>query len=276
MKSGRLVEELKDIQANPLSDLNISVGLPDENNIHKWRVTLKAPQDSNYNGGLFLAEIIFPEEYPDRSPEIHFITPIYHIDVNPRKSQTERLGHVSTTITNWWKPATTAREMLAKLFAIFYWQEPESPYGLDMCTEYRQNRELYEHKVRYFTKKYASPSNIWKYDDKDWDFSVDEKELNSMRIKPKEEKLEVKTSDENEMINLNFVMNGKVEKTFECKLNELTENVAKKFMEKNSIKQDENILFIFNMKRLKFNAQIGDNGLKNNSRIIVIYDVMFA
>ena len=111
MKSGRLLEELKDIQANPLSDLNISVGLPDENNIHKWRVTLKAPQDSNYNGGLFLAEIIFPEEYPDRSPEIHFITPIYHIDVNPRKSQTEPLGHVSTTSTNWWKPATTAREM---------------------------------------------------------------------------------------------------------------------------------------------------------------------
>ena len=59
LKSGRLLEELKDIQDNPLSDLNISVGLPDENNIHKWRVTLKAPQDSNYNGGLFLAEIYF-------------------------------------------------------------------------------------------------------------------------------------------------------------------------------------------------------------------------
>ena len=64
-------------------------------------------------------------------------------------------------------------------------------------------------------------------------------------------------------------------KTFECKLNELTENVINKFMEKNSIKQDENILFIFNMKRLKLNAQIGDNGLKNNGRIIVIYDVKF-
>ena len=60
MNSLRLVKEFKDIQANPLSDLNISVGLPDENDIHKWRVILMAPEDSNYNGGIFQLEIIFP------------------------------------------------------------------------------------------------------------------------------------------------------------------------------------------------------------------------
>ena len=276
MNSLRLVKEFKDIQANPLSDLNISVGLPDENDIHKWRVILMAPEDSNYNGGIFQLEIIFPKEYPDRSPEIHFITPIYHINVNPRKSQSDPLGHVSTTITNWWKPATTPREMLTKLFAVFYWQEPESPYDLEKSDEYRQNKELYECKVRYFTKKYARPNSEWKYNDKDWDFSVDEKDLNSMAVKPKEKKIEIKKYDENEIITLYFSINGIAEKTFECKLYELTENVMKKFMDKNGIKQDENILFIFNMKRLKLAAQIGDNGLKNNSRITIIYDVIFA
>ena len=276
MNSFRLVKEFKDIKDNSFSDLPISVGLPDENNIHKWRVTLMAPEDSNYKGGIFQLEIIFPKEYPDSSPEIHFITPIYHLDVNPRNSQYEPLGHVSSSITNWWKPATTAREMLTKLFAVFYWQEPDSPYGLDMMYEYRENKELYECKVRYFTKKYALPNSEWKYEDKDWDFSVDEKNLNSMAVKPKEKKIESKKYDENEIITLYFSINGIEEKTFECKLYELTENVMKKFMDKNGIKQDENILFIFNMKRLKLDAQIGDNGLKNNSRITVIYDVIFA
>ena len=41
-----------------------------------------APKDSLYSGGLFFLQIIFPNDYPNSAPEIKFITPIYHINVN--------------------------------------------------------------------------------------------------------------------------------------------------------------------------------------------------
>ena len=84
------------------------------------------------------------------------MTPIYHLAVNPRKSrlsENEKLGHVSVIITNWWKPETTAREMLTQLFSVFYWQSPECPYGLDRNVEYVENRPLFEEKIKFFHKK---------------------------------------------------------------------------------------------------------------------------
>ena len=123
----RLQQEYNDLQSNPLSYLGISVELPEKDNYFKWRVTLVAPKDSYYSEGIFNAEITFPEEYPNKAPEIKFLTPIYHLNVNPTKDQNEGvelLGHVSYSVINWWKPTTGVREILTTLFAVFYWQSP--------------------------------------------------------------------------------------------------------------------------------------------------------
>ena len=40
------------------------------------------PDDSAYKGGLFELEIKIPEEFPFKSPQIRFITNIYHPNVN--------------------------------------------------------------------------------------------------------------------------------------------------------------------------------------------------
>ena len=50
---------------------------------------------------------------------------------------------------------------------------PESPYGLERVNEYRNNRPVYEEKIRYFTNKYANMRNSdinREYND-GWDFS---------------------------------------------------------------------------------------------------------
>jgi len=117
---------------------------------------LLGPKDTPYKGGFFIIKIVFPEDYPWGILDIIFLTPIYHLDVNPRKilfPWAEELGHVSVTFTNWWKPETTAREMLTQLFSVFYWQNPECPYGLDRNVEYAENRPLFEEKIKFFHKK---------------------------------------------------------------------------------------------------------------------------
>ena len=170
----KIKEEYKDINSNPISNIGVTVGLPDDDNIFEWRATLMGPKDTSYAKGLFFLKIHFPDNYPDSAPEINFITPIYHININPRiptSSESEPLGHVCISTLNWWKPIYNMREVLTNIFALFYLGNPESPYGLDRADEFKYNRALYEEKAKYFTQKYADPSIGSKEWNNDWDFS---------------------------------------------------------------------------------------------------------
>ena len=172
----KIIKEYKDIIKYPIANCGILVGLFNENDFRKWRVTLLGPKDTSYKGGLFYLSVTFPEEYPNRPPEICFLTPIYHVNVNPhtpRFSGSDSLGHVCLSTLNWWKPYYTMREILTNIFALLYFGNPDTPYDMNMNNEFRENRPLFEEKVKFFTKKYANPMKGIKYTDsnKDWDFS---------------------------------------------------------------------------------------------------------
>ena len=75
---------------------------------------------------------------------------------------------------NNWKPEYTIREVFIYIFGLLYKPNPDNAYGLERANEFRFNKELYEEKIKYFTKKYANPgfANIdKKYNE--WDFSYD-------------------------------------------------------------------------------------------------------
>ena len=65
------------------------------------------------------------------------------------------------------------REVLTNIFALFYMGNTDSPYGLDRADELRNNRAIYEEKIKYFTKKYANPMLGDKYTgrERDWNFN---------------------------------------------------------------------------------------------------------
>ena len=131
----RLKEEYKDLICNPLSNLGITVGLSNQDNWYEWKFTLIGAKDSPYARGLFHMKLSFPKEYPDKAPNIIFLTPIYHLNVNPKfhkyYEDNESLGHVSASFVNWWRPKTTVREILTQLYSIFYLINSESPYNLE-------------------------------------------------------------------------------------------------------------------------------------------------
>ena len=103
-----------------------------------------------------------------------FKTPIYHVNVNPNKSNAkgaEPLGHVCISTLNWWKPESKIKQVLSDIFALFYMANPDSPYGLDRANELRYQKNLHEDKIKYFTKKYAKPNIANTEYDQSWDFS---------------------------------------------------------------------------------------------------------
>jgi ubiquitin-conjugating enzyme E2 D/E len=174
----RITREYKDLIRNPIANCGVTIGYFDDSNPNpmKWRITLTGPKDSPYKGGLFYLSADFPQSYPQDPPEVCFITPIYHVNINPNASNYqggESLGHVCISTLNWWKPEYTMREVLTNIFALFYLGNPDSPYGLDRAAEFRKNRATYDEKARKFTRKYAHPLIGFKEYPKNqnWNFS---------------------------------------------------------------------------------------------------------
>ena len=275
----RLVQEYNDINKNPLSDMGITVGLENDD-YYKWNASLMGAKDSPYAGGLFYIKLLFPKEYPDKSPDIIFLTPIYHVNVNRIKSQngSESLGDVSASFINWWKPETTVKEIITKLYAIFYWPNPDSPYGLDIAEEFRENRQLYEQKVKYFALKYAHPMKL-KLEYQEWDFSYDEKDLDSIKLKVQKEneKEKEKEKDNNDDISLVFSDNGRTKIAIQYGPNELMRDIIQRCLNKFGISKNlTEILLISCFRSLNMNISVKDNKLKNNSQIDIIYDALFS
>ena len=173
----RILEEYRDLNRNPSHNLIITVGLPNEDDIFKWKVCFVGPDDTPYKGGLFLVLIHFPDDYPNHPPQIHFKTPIYHLNVNPKISSQPGgflLGQPSLTIIQRWRPDYKMRDVLVSIYSLFYMVNPECDFisnGFYGQNEYVNNKSLYEEKIKYFTKKYADYNNYNREYNDSWDFS---------------------------------------------------------------------------------------------------------
>ena len=131
-------------------------------------------KDTPYGGGIFFIRVRFPDNYPDKRPEVVFKTPIYHLNINPIKSEyksLEPLGYVGISSLEDWKPDYAIRQVLCDIYALLYMPNPDQPYGHDRAGEFIYDKELYDEKVRYFTKKYATYQMANKEYNESWDFS---------------------------------------------------------------------------------------------------------
>ena len=170
-----IIEQFKYLQRNPFLNLPITIGLPNENDILKWRISMLGPKDTPYKNGYFLISMDFTRDYPIYHPNIHFITPIYHLNVFPKKTPTSPPGEICLAIFSRWNPSYKIEDILVSIYALFYMVNPDSPFSLNRENEYRNNRTLYEEKIRYFTNKYANVRDFIHCTNVeingDWDFS---------------------------------------------------------------------------------------------------------
>ena len=141
--------EFKDLKHNPLSINGYTIELFNQNNIYEWKITLLGAKDTPYANGIFFIKLKFPHDYPHRRPEIYFLTPIYHMNVLRSN------GKVGVNFIYEWNPNRSVREILTKLYSIFYLVNPESPYQREMADEYMKDKDLYEFNAKKYTDQYA-------------------------------------------------------------------------------------------------------------------------
>jgi len=82
----RVLHEIKQLAS--LSDkiwLHSGEGVhvfPAPDSINFWRALIEGPQGSPFEGGVFLLNVVIPDTYPFRAPQITFETPVYHCNVS--------------------------------------------------------------------------------------------------------------------------------------------------------------------------------------------------
>ena len=144
-------KEFDKLQNDPILSLGCTVGLNEEYNkdIFHWKITLIGPIDTAYAGGMFFLTADFSEGYPETKPEVRFVNKIYHLNVSPPN------GHICISTLNNWKPKTPMVDVISAIFALFYDQNPKSPYSGEMAREYESNRPEFDRKAKEWTQQYA-------------------------------------------------------------------------------------------------------------------------
>ena len=276
-----LKKQYKDISTNPLAGLGIFPSLFNEDDYFNWKVIMQGPKDSPYREGIFMIKVIFPENYPNSAPDIIFLTPIYHPNVNPNKTEKDengRLGYINLGIIKKWKPETKLTQIFIQLFSLFFFPNTELSYTMDIAIEYKFKRALYEEKVKYFTKKYSKPYKLNKIYDKSWDFSFDDSGFipdENPKVKEVNKKIYKYDRSDNEKIILNFENNGINKISLECQMNALTRDVIYRCIDNLRISKNidsDEILFIHKGTRINLDVSIRNNGLRNYDAITIIYD----
>ena len=132
-----LRREFEELKHNPMNEFGYRIELFDQNDFYKWKITSLGPKDTPYADGIFFIKVEFPKDYPHRAPRINFLTRFYHPNVHFVD------GYVCVNfLNNDWNKSTNVREILTKLYSIYYLVNPDSPFSRELADLYREDREL--------------------------------------------------------------------------------------------------------------------------------------
>ena len=139
-----ILEMTKDAPAN------CSAGLVKEDDLFNWQATIIGPTETPYEGGIFYLKILFPADYPFKSPNITFDTKIYHPNINST-------GAICLDILkDQWSPALNVSKVLLSICSLLSDPNPDDPLAPDIANIYKTDKPKFDRIAREYTLKYAN------------------------------------------------------------------------------------------------------------------------
>jgi len=137
-----------------------SIGL-EEDDFFKWRICFEGPQDSLYEGGLFSALLVFPQDFPNNPPEMRFETKLWHPNIYPdgrvcisilHPPGTDRFNDQESADERW-RPILGVESILISVLSMLVDPNTESPANIDAALQYRDDNDAWKKKVRMLTRQ---------------------------------------------------------------------------------------------------------------------------
>ena len=125
----------------------IGVGL-DNGNLYKWKAFITGPDNTPYEGGMFLLEVNFPDNYPSSAPQVFFKTPIFHPNIYTS-------GKVCVSLLTRWSPEVKVSEILLVIVALLARPNTSDPANRDASTMLDRNKAEFDNRVREETRRHA-------------------------------------------------------------------------------------------------------------------------
>ncbi|EHB11966.1 Ubiquitin-conjugating enzyme E2 N [Heterocephalus glaber] len=124
----RIIKETQRLLAEPVPGIKAE---PDESNTCYFHVVIAGPQDSPFEGGTFKLELFHPEEYTMAAPKVHFMTKIYHPNV-------DKLGRICLdSLKDKWSPALQICTVLLLIQALLSAPDPDDPPANDVAKQWK-------------------------------------------------------------------------------------------------------------------------------------------
>lgn len=141
-------------------DTGFSVGL-DNDNFFTWQICFQGTPDTLYEGGFFIAHMIFPEDYPNNPPEMRFKTEMWHPNIYPDGKVCISILHApgvdamneQESAEERWRPILGVEAILVSVLSMLNDPNIESPANLDAGIMFRDNRTEYNRIVRRLAQK---------------------------------------------------------------------------------------------------------------------------
>ena len=135
----KLLRDLKVMQETPPFGI---VAAPNEDNVCIWYAVIIGPENTTWEGGVFKLRLQFTEEYPNKPPNVVFLTKMYHPNIYPN-------GNICLDILqNQWSCIYDISSILTSIQSLLSDPNPTSPANSEAAKLYTENKKLYNKKVR--------------------------------------------------------------------------------------------------------------------------------
>eukprot|EP00052_Salpingoeca_macrocollata_P022525 m.195990 g.195990 ORF g.195990 m.195990 type:complete len:1114 (+) comp21825_c0_seq1:16-3357(+) len=123
---------------------------PCADDIRFWKMLLQGPDDTSYAGGTFLLYVEFGSDWPEKAPEVRFLTEIFHTNVN-------NCGRVCHSVLDRnWTSNLTLRNVLDCVYGLLLEPEPDDPLDSTVAELYYTDKAEFERKAKEHTQQHAA------------------------------------------------------------------------------------------------------------------------
>eukprot|EP00434_Breviolum_minutum_P015468 symbB.v1.2.013626.t1/scaffold968.1/size148170/21 len=134
-----------------------------DSNLFHWEVALAGPEGTPYKGGIFRFWLWFPVEYPQQTPKLKCLTPMYHCNIDNNGSvcldMDQELMRLNVFSQDAEMPTSTRSSafcIVQALLSLFAAPVPENALVPDAGSLFLSNRQEYNRRAQEWTMRHAS------------------------------------------------------------------------------------------------------------------------